>query len=779
MAARSSLALSLLLLPTLATAQEPMVVDIPNIMRGPETVGREPAQVRWTPDSRWIHFSWLPPGSDWRETSRQYRIRAAAGATPEQLEDSFADSIAPMLANGVETRDLRRRYVSSGGDIWVVELPSGQFRPLTRTTASEQVSGLSRDESVLYFQQGGNAYALTLATGAVAQLTDIRTGTAPDTTRRTAAQRGALERDQRDLFEAVRDDARADSIRRERARERSEGNLPTTWLGRDWRLQTLSLSPTGAHAVLIATQNATPEPKRTAVPNYVTASGFTEEIASRTKVGDAQSRQRVGLLTVATGKVEWIRPVADDSSEVYGSLSLRGWNDAGTAALLRADTRGYDRRVLVRVDVDSARITQIDTLTDSAWVGGPCGGCFGWLPGNEGIWFASEESGFAHLYRTDPMGGNRRALTSGNWEVLGASLSPRRDAFRLTTNEGSPFEQHFWTMAIDGSNRTRLTSARGAHSVSVSPDGRWLADVHSTANHPGELYLQQSRAGANATRLTTSPTAEWLAAGWIAPEIVMIPASDGVQVPARIYRPDQVGARPNGAAVLFVHGAGYLQNVHNFWSSYYREYQFHHLLARKGYVVLDVDYRGSAGYGRDWRTAIYRHMGGRDLEDFVDASKWLTATMGIPGDRIGIYGGSYGGFITLMALFTRAEYFGAGAALRSVTDWAHYNHGYTARILNEPQSDTTAYRQSSPIFFAEGLEDPLLIAHGMIDTNVHFQDVVRLAQRLIELGKQDWEMAVYPVEDHGFARPDSWTDEYRRILGLFDRWLPEARGTRE
>ncbi|MCA9722556.1 MAG: prolyl oligopeptidase family serine peptidase, partial [Gemmatimonadetes bacterium] len=168
-----------------------------------------------------------------------------------------------------------------------------------------------------------------------------------------------------------------------------------------------------------------------------------------------------------------------------------------------------------------------------------------------------------------------------------------------------------------------------------------------------------------------------------------------------------------------------------------------------------------------------------DLEDFVDASKWLTATEGIPPERIGIYGGSYGGFITLMALFTRGEYFGAGAALRSVTDWAHYNDGYTARILNEPQTDSLAYRRSSPIYFAEGLQDPLLIAHGMVDTNVHFQDVVRLAQRLIELGKTRWEMALYPVENHGFERPDSWTDEYRRILELFDRWLPEGTPARE
>jgi dipeptidyl aminopeptidase/acylaminoacyl peptidase len=273
-------------------------------------------------------------------------------------------------------------------------------------------------------------------------------------------------------------------------------------------------------------------------------------------------------------------------------------------------------------------------------------------------------------------------------------------------------------------------------------------------------------------QLTTSPTAEWLSHPWVKPEIVMIPGSDGVPVPARIYRPQEWGARPNGAAAIFVHGAGYLHNVHNYWSTYPREYMFNQFLASKGYVVLDVDYRASAGYGRDWRTAIYRWMGGRDLQDHVDASKYLQQQLGIAPERIGIYGGSYGGFITLMALFNAPEHFGAGAALRSVTDWAHYNHPYTGRILNFPQSDSLAYRQSSPIYFAQGLQDPLLIAHGMVDVNVHFQDVVRLAQRLIELGKSDWEMAVYPVEDHAFVRPSSWTDEYRRIFELFERHLP-------
>ena len=195
---------------------------------------------------------------------------------------------------------------------------------------------------------------------------------------------------------------------------------------------------------------------------------------------------------------------------------------------------------------------------------------------------------------------------------------------------------------------------------------------------------------------------------------------------------------------------------------------FNQYLASKGYVVLDMDYRASAGYGRDWRTAIYRWMGGRDLQDEVDGSKYLQKEFGIDPERIGMYGGSYGGFMTLMALFTAPKSFGAGAALRPVTDWAHYNHGYTARILNSPDTDTLAYRRSSPIFFAEGLEDPLVILHGMVDTNVHFEDSVRLTQRLIELGKKGWSLAPYPVEDHGFVRPDSWTDEYTRIFDLFE-----------
>src|SRR5258708_11047968 len=202
-------------------------------------------------------------------------------------------------------------------------------------------------------------------------------------------------------------------------------------------------------------------------------------------------------------------------------------------------------------------------------------------------------------------------------------------------------------MAVCGGGGTRVTGWSGGHPAIASPDGRWLADVYSFTNQPPDLYLVANAAGGTPARLTTSPSSEWLRGPWIAPALVEIPASDGITVPGHIYRPQDMGAQPNGAAVIFVHGAGYLHNVGNFWSEYPREYMFNQYLAKHGYVVLDIDYRASAGYGRDWRTAIYRWMGGRDLQDQVDASKWLAKTYGIPGSRVGVYGGSFGAFSPL------------------------------------------------------------------------------------------------------------------------------------
>jgi dipeptidyl aminopeptidase/acylaminoacyl peptidase len=343
----------------------------------------------------------------------------------------------------------------------------------------------------------------------------------------------------------------------------------------------------------------------------------------------------------------------------------------------------------------------------------------------------------------------------------------------MTTTEVHPGERHFYTLPVDGGTPTKITSMTGGNEVTVAPNEKSIALIHSYSTKPPELHVMPFAANAKAVQVTTTPIDEWRNFKWIDPKVITYKGRDGVDVYARLFTPEMIGARrdPKKPAVVFVHGAGYLQNAHKYWSTYYREFMFHNILASRGYVVLDPDYRASSGYGRDWRTAIYRHMGGHDLNDVVDGAKFLVQTERVDPKRIGVYGGSYGGFITLMAMFTTPDVFAAGAALRPVTDWSHYNHGYTSNILNVPQVDPEAYRKSSPIFFAEGLKGRLLILHGMVDTNVFFQDSVRLVQRLIELRKENWEIAPYPVENHGFTEETSWADEYKRILRLFEETL--------
>ncbi|MGD8276961.1 MAG: prolyl oligopeptidase family serine peptidase [Gemmatimonadota bacterium] len=762
-----------------ARAQQPATrfeLTVANIMRGPEHVGLSPSGIQWTDDGRWIYFRWLPGGHAWDDRPALHRV-PARGGTPEQLTDEQADSVAVLLARGPRSPDDRWRAVSSGGDLYLIDRRSLAVRRLTHTRDSEGDPVFSRDGTALYYMADDNLFELDIERGGLRQVTDLRTGPAPSEPPAARGQRRFLEEQQEELFAHIRRQRESEAEDRARREERNaEETLKPAYLERDERIFGLEIEPGGTYALVTTGRTGGSSTRRVVVPFWVTESGYTETREIRTKVGDTQvNRGRIGIVSLHDGDVRWLELPSFASPGDTARLELSGvrfigWNDAGTAGLIGARSANFKDAWLWTFDAATGRVTEVAHDHDDAWIDGPCPliSCVGWMPDSRTLYFASERSGFAHLYTVGVDGQGLRQLTRGDWEVQGVEIAPDKDRFYLTTNEGSPHEVHFYHMDLDGSDRTRVTMMPGRQDATPSPDGSRLAFVHSYANTPPELYVAENAAGKEATRITTTPTAEWRAGPWIAPEIIHITASDGVQVPARIYEPADLGASPNGAAVIFVHGAGYLQNVHDWWSSYYREYMFNHLLASRGYVVLDIDYRGSAGYGRDWRTAIYRHMGGKDLSDQVDGVRYLQQTYGIDPERVGIYGGSYGGFITLMALFTAPESFGAGAALRSVTDWAHYNHGYTGAILNLPQNDSIAYQQSSPIYFAEGLEDPLLIAHGMVDTNVHFSDVVRLAQRLIELGKRNWEMAVYPVENHGFVEPTSWTDEYRRILELFE-----------
>ena len=421
--------------------------------------------------------------------------------------------------------------------------------------------------------------------------------------------------------------------------------------------------------------------------------------------------------------------------------------------------------------VDPATGKQLKTLDhqhDDAWLLEPRG--LTWMPDGERIAIRTEETGWDHLVLVT-MDGTRRALTSGQWEVRSAALSRDGKWWTLSTSEAHPSELHLYRMPAEGGPRTRIDNLGEGEVTAVWAPGEDGAVLRwSTPKELADLYLMPSLAAAP-IRLTKSGTDMFWKLAWPTSDFVTFNDDQGKPVWARVYRPATQHA--NRPAVMEIHGAGYAQGVHKAFSgssahggSLYAKH-----LTDLGVTYMVLDYRASAGYGRDTRTAVYRSMGDRDVASAVAAVPFLKEKYNVSPDRVGLYGCSYGGFFTLMALFKHPGVFKGGVAQCSVTDWAHYNHWYTARILNgAPASDSAAYRASSPIYHAAGLKDRLVIQHGLVDNNVMYQDAARLTQRLMELGK-DFDFVTYPIEAHGWQNSWSKRDSQRRMQKLWEEVL--------
>ncbi len=796
-------------------------------MAHPDWLGRQPEGPYWSSDSRSAYFLRKREGEETRDL---YRVELESRQTSLVAD---GDRGAAETPGGRWDHERRRRAFVKAGDIFVRDLGAdGGLTQLTRTAANESAPFFTVTGDVA-FRRGGAWLVRDRDTGLVWQPFDVRAEEDPEAARAEKdLEAGYLERQQPRLIEIVRlrreRDERWTEVSRERQAADSSRTALPHYLGEDVEAAGSYLSPSLDHLVLRQRPSERDEGLKDKMPNYVTRSGLVELEEVRMKVGTAESTGE-SLVLLRRGDHEPITldvsvlpgiaddplaalreaaqerkrqreaaakqeeagdpvgdpagdPETDDSGDSgdeaepeprtlrFGPVSF---NRDGTRSVVQAFSTDNKDRWIAAIDLEQGVLRPLHRISDPAWINYAFRD-LGWMPDEETVFFLSEETGYSHLTLMNSATGERAQLTGGPFVVRSPQVSADGEFLYFEANRGHPgvFEVYRAATSRAGAGEIeQITRLGGLNSFRLSPDDSQLLIVHSTATRPPELWRQETAPGSDAVRLTDTVSPEFLGVDWAAPRFVEVPSSH-VERPihARLYEPSSPAdsARP---AVVFVHGAGYLQNAHQGWSSYFREFMFHTLLTRRGYVVLDMDYRASAGYGRDWRTAIYRQMGTPELEDLADGIDYLVAEHGVDRQRIGVYGGSYGGFVTFMAMFRRPELFAAGAALRPVTDWAHYNHGYTSNILNTPELDPEAYERSSPIEFAEGLRKPLLICTGMLDDNVLFQDSVRLVQRLIELGKEDWELAVYPAEAHGFVEPSSWLDEYRRVLKLFETHL--------
>ncbi|WP_251808164.1 prolyl oligopeptidase family serine peptidase [Arenibacter sp. H213] len=754
-------------------------------MKGDNFVGHLPSNPQWSVDGQTLYFNWNP------EQAYSDSLYAHHLKSSNTVKTNFETEFALPSTRGVLNEDKSLKLYAKRGDIFIVNQKTQVITQITDTEEYEGNPHFTENGTKVAFSKGDNLYTWNISSGTTVQLTNFKS---EKTDQKKSIKNEWLYNDQLALFDVLRTrKAKNDEAEELNKRLEAKGPLPIDPEGKS--ISNLQISPDGKFITYLSIK-APSDREGTIVPHYVTESGYTEDQNTRSKVGDQPSEYELFVYDIQNRKVypvvldnleglDYIPEYAKDyPDKTYENKNRIGyitgpvWSKDGKHAVLDINTNDYKDRWIVLLDPENGTVTNLDHQHDEAWVAGPGiggyrGGELDWMPDGKSIWFQSEKTGYSHLYVMDVRSKKTKALTSGNFEIYDPQISKDQKRWYFTANKNHPGDRQFYSMPLGGGKLQQLTEMTGGNEVTLSPDESKMAILHSYANKPTELYLQDNpiwgKSKEGAKQITFSTTPEFKKYQWRDPEIITFTAEDGAAVHARLYKPN-AGVK-NKAAVIFVHGAGYLQNAHKWWSSYYREYMFHNILVDNGYTVLDIDYRGSAGYGRDWRTGIYRHMGGKDLSDHVDGAKYLVNELGVDQDKIGIYGGSYGGFITLMGMFTAPDTFKAGAAIRSVGDWAAYNHGYTARILNTPVTDSLAYRRSSPIYFADGLQGDLLILHGMVDDNVHFQDMVRLSQRLIELEKHNWEMAVYPVERHGFVEPSSWTDEYTRIYKLFQQSL--------
>lgn len=715
-------------------------------MKQPSIAGKRTSSKRLSPDGKWVMYLWNAAG---KELNDLYLVPTVGGkpqkwlspadmkSPPEKkkadpleygvvVNDEFARSRRGGIGNLRWSPDSSKILFTRLGDIHVLKLGETIPKRITKTQSFE-FSADFLDKDRILFQQSGNIYSINTTNGTLTQIS-----------------REASSAKRISVFGATK-------------------------------------SKDGSVLAYVASNGSKQRPLF--VPNYLpyyTAAPTVRRGWSKFKI---YANKTDGSLDKS---IEIKLPKQEGESYVGGMEWLA---DNRTLVINRID-KTHKRRQIYAIDAlaEKPLPVLVQEETDEKWIGRISRIMEPHPSDPEAFFFTSEkDSGYNHLYYARvimPEDGKKAGivkvrLTQGDWEVGWADWFDEERIIFASTKEGAA-ERTFQTVSIKGPASVTIPDTfRGMRTGPQFENGTLVFDG-STWNAPAEIYVlpkiclpcRNIKRPRNVSN-TTPP--EFLARKWNEPRFTEFKAGDGKMVPAKIYFPTGFNKSKKYPMAIFVHGAGYLQNVINGWNNYYREFMFNQLLTQKGYVVLDIDYRGSAGYGRDWRTDVYDFLGGLDYSDHVDGIDFMVREYNIDQSRVGVYGGSYGGFMAAMLAMRAPDHIKAAAALRPVMDWKNYyaaNPFYTSQRLGDPNKNPEAFKRSSPIAYASQLRRKLLILHGLLDANVHAQDSIQLVERLMRLDKTEYfELMLYPAERHSFQRPTSWEDEYERILALFEEEL--------
>ncbi|UPT69804.1 MAG: DPP IV N-terminal domain-containing protein [Flavobacterium sp. JAD_PAG50586_2] len=634
---RSKALFLFLVLSTLSVKAQSLKLE--EIMKGDAFIGSQPEKHYWSVDGQKVYFEWNPknePGTSvyyWKKGMKAPELASQKEATLSQL-------------TYVPNPDKSTFYYLDGGALYSYDAKSTK-----RSKLFQQSSGISNlqvgvEKGIVFFEQGANIFQLNTKEGSVIQLTNFTKGKAKD---KTKEEETFLNKQQKELFQFVRDQ---DTKKKwEEAKNKLvKSDFPKAVYSDKADFINLSVNPKG-NFVAFSLYEA-PEVKADIMATFITADGYNKSSDIRTKVSTANFfKTKLGIYNKEKDTTNYVdfsklTRIKDNPKyyELYPDLNKKEaveravyanpviFSKDGKYAV--ADIRAQDNkdRWIISLNLEDGTFTEIEQQHDDAWIGGPGIPAYsftpevlGFLADNQTIYFQSEATGYSHLYTYNLASGKKEQLTSGKWEVRDLTISNDRKTFYLTTNTTHPGNKEFYKLAASGGKLEPILVKDGAHEVKISPDEKTLLVRCSYKNKPWELYVADNRVNTTLVQITFSQTEAFKKYNWRTPEVITFKAEDKANVNARIYTPES--KVKNGAAVIFVHGAGYLQNAHNYWSSYLREYMFHNLLTDLGYTVLDIDYRASEGYGRDHRTGIYRFMGEKTFLIRLTVRKyWLKNT---------------------------------------------------------------------------------------------------------------------------------------------------------
>jgi dipeptidyl-peptidase-4 len=706
------------------TAFEKLSID--RLYSLPWVIGSQPLNPVWSPDSRHVAFLWNDAGTN------------------------FYDVWMTDVASGVPVRITRMPQAAMPAH------PDKDVAQLTAIEAAEKDHGVSAvlwlaDGKTLVFNYHGHLYRVVpghspqqLTAGADAQSAAVAS---PHGDQIAYLSSGGL-------------------WRMDLAADRPAATRLYAPAGDQAGAESLYWSSDGKQLAFIETDLK--NVRERIIPDYL-AEETRPVSVKRAFPGEPSESRRIGIVAARGGTVKWSALPGSPLDQVFSVE----WSPDGAALLVDTSDVYIKERRLVLIDPATAGSTLLlreadpHNVTAEWWAG--------WAPDGKGVYFTSDRDNDYHLYYQPVAGGGPRRVTSGDWAVFSASVSARARALFFVANPGNAEERHVFRVPLAGGHPERLSIAAGNHEPFVSPDGRWIADLYSNDVTPPDLYLIDAQhAGAHSRQVTHSPLPEFSHYRWVPARYVQFPnVNDGTTLQARLTLPPDFQPTRHYPAIL---GSVYSNTVHNRWGGriFHPTWGLDQYLAQQGYVIMNVDISGSSGHGKLFRQRIREDYGGVDVEDLYSGVRYLVGEGFVDARRVGIWGSSYGGLLTTMSLFKKPGVYRAGVAGAPATSLFHAETG-EMRTMMAPQDHPLEYAAASAFLQSGGLQDHLMIIHGMRDDTVLFKDSITLTQRLILQGN-DVDLVVLPGSPHG------WDTEglaqtrfaYHKLVDYFDRYLSDA-----